>query len=240
MTPRIDDGDRRRALTELDSTLLVEAAAGTGKTSLLAGRVAMLLAGGAAPRSIAAITFTELAAGELHARAQGPVLFGVDWSTSISIQDSAIQLTLGDVPLVVAIKSWHTHRKPTYAPDFCQKRSQIRAITATYHGYRIRIYHRMACQRVIGREEILQVMFAGNSLKLRSCSGVPAQIKRETNAAQGRDLPRANKIALQTTAPAMNEQNTRDYGCRCKQGPSELLLTDLNLNCFFLCIHQCS
>jgi CRISPR-associated exonuclease Cas4 len=68
MTPRVDDGDRRRALTELDSTLLVEAAAGTGKTSLLAGRVVMLLAGGAAPRSIAAITFTELAAGELRHR----------------------------------------------------------------------------------------------------------------------------------------------------------------------------
>ena len=68
MTSREDDGDRLRALTQLDSTLLVEAAAGTGKTSLLAGRVAMLLAGGAAPRSIAAITFTELAAGELRQR----------------------------------------------------------------------------------------------------------------------------------------------------------------------------
>lgn len=68
MTSRDDDGDRFRALTELDSTLLVEAAAGTGKTSLLAGRVIMLLAGGAAPRSIAAITFTELAAGELRQR----------------------------------------------------------------------------------------------------------------------------------------------------------------------------
>src|SRR5580700_6385912 len=68
MTPRDDDGDRRRALTELDSTLLVEAAAGTGKTSLLAGRVVMLLAAGVEPRSIAAITFTELAAGELRQR----------------------------------------------------------------------------------------------------------------------------------------------------------------------------
>src|ERR1700686_1827435 len=65
MTPRDDDGDRLRALTELGSTLLVEAAAGTGKTSLLAGRVVMLLAGSVAPRSIAAITFTELAAGGL-------------------------------------------------------------------------------------------------------------------------------------------------------------------------------
>src|SRR6202043_3636809 len=59
---------RERALTDLDSTLLVEASAGTGKTSLLAGRVAMLLAAGHAPSSIAAITFTERAAAELRAR----------------------------------------------------------------------------------------------------------------------------------------------------------------------------
>jgi CRISPR-associated exonuclease Cas4 len=68
MIERDDDVDRLRALTELQSTLLVEAAAGTGKTSLLAGRVVMLLAHGVSPASIAAITFTELAAGELRQR----------------------------------------------------------------------------------------------------------------------------------------------------------------------------
>src|SRR5262245_16566181 len=64
----IDEDRRRRILTDLDSTLLVEAAAGTGKTSLMAGRVAMSLAMGRAPRHIAAITFTELAAAELGHR----------------------------------------------------------------------------------------------------------------------------------------------------------------------------
>lgn len=63
-----DHAARLRALTELDSTLLVEAAAGTGKTALMAGRLTMLLASGAEPRSIAAITFTELAASALGAR----------------------------------------------------------------------------------------------------------------------------------------------------------------------------
>src|SRR5208283_4651561 len=53
---------RRRALTDHTSTLLVEAGAGTGKTSLLAVRVALLLASGVHPRNVAAITFTELAA----------------------------------------------------------------------------------------------------------------------------------------------------------------------------------
>jgi CRISPR-associated exonuclease Cas4 len=59
---------RKRVLTDLEATLLVEAAAGTGKTSLLAGRVTVLLANGVAPKNIAAITFTDLAAGELRAR----------------------------------------------------------------------------------------------------------------------------------------------------------------------------
>jgi hypothetical protein len=63
-----DQQQRRRVLTDLSTSLLVEAAAGTGKTSLLAGRVAMLLASGCAPQHIAAITFTELAAGELALR----------------------------------------------------------------------------------------------------------------------------------------------------------------------------
>ena len=68
MTRLADHAARLRALTELDSTLLVEAAAGTGKTALMAGRLTMLLARGAEPRSIAAITFTELAASALGAR----------------------------------------------------------------------------------------------------------------------------------------------------------------------------
>jgi ATP-dependent exoDNAse (exonuclease V) beta subunit len=68
MTELADAEARLRALTDLESTLLVEAAAGTGKTALMVGRVTMLLASGVAPRDIAAITFTELAANELATR----------------------------------------------------------------------------------------------------------------------------------------------------------------------------
>lgn len=63
-----DTAARVTALTALDRTLLVEAGAGSGKTSVLAGRVAMLLAAGRDPRTIAAITFTEVAGGELRQR----------------------------------------------------------------------------------------------------------------------------------------------------------------------------
>ncbi|TCU63740.1 ATP-dependent exoDNAse (exonuclease V) beta subunit [Bradyrhizobium sp. R2.2-H] len=59
---------RLTALTAVDRTLLVEAGAGSGKTSIMAGRVAVLFARGVAPKSIAAITFTEFAASELRLR----------------------------------------------------------------------------------------------------------------------------------------------------------------------------
>ena len=66
MTEPSDTGARVRALSDFRATLLVEAAAGTGKTSLLAGRIALLLASGAPPASIAAITFTRLEIGRAH------------------------------------------------------------------------------------------------------------------------------------------------------------------------------
>ena len=69
--PELSDTKHRlRALSYHSTTLLVEAGAGTGKTSLLAGRVALLLASGVHPRNVAAITFTELAASELLQRIQ--------------------------------------------------------------------------------------------------------------------------------------------------------------------------
>ncbi len=68
VTPTADVAARLRALSDHASTLMVEAAAGTGKTSLLAGRLVLLMAAGVPPSAIAAITFTELAAAELADR----------------------------------------------------------------------------------------------------------------------------------------------------------------------------
>lgn len=69
----VDIEQRKRVLTDLGTTLLVEAAAGTGKTSLMAGRVAMLLASGRHPKHVAAITFTEPAAAELALRIRAAI-----------------------------------------------------------------------------------------------------------------------------------------------------------------------
>lgn len=96
MTPTLDDKQRERALTELGSTLLVEASAGTGKTSLLAGRVAMLLAAGRTPSSIAAITFTERAAAELRVRVDKFVSMLIDRSIPKDLGPAFRKSTLSD------------------------------------------------------------------------------------------------------------------------------------------------
>lgn len=70
--PPDDDGDaaaRRAIATDLDSTLVVEAAAGTGKTTELVNRILSVLARGRASMTeVVAVTFTEKAAGELKLR----------------------------------------------------------------------------------------------------------------------------------------------------------------------------
>lgn len=64
-----DTGDRAAIRSELGATLFVEAGAGTGKTTALVGRICeLVLTGRARLGEVAAITFTEAAAGELRDR----------------------------------------------------------------------------------------------------------------------------------------------------------------------------
>lgn len=66
-----DAADREKAASDLSHSLIVEAAAGTGKTTLLVERILNLMkAGKAQPEEVVAITFTERAAAELKARLQ--------------------------------------------------------------------------------------------------------------------------------------------------------------------------
>ncbi|TMB03455.1 MAG: ATP-dependent deoxyribonuclease subunit A, partial [Deltaproteobacteria bacterium] len=64
-----DQSARERIRTDLETTLVVEAAAGTGKTTELVGRmVAVLMAGRGHLDGMVAVTFTDTAAGELKLR----------------------------------------------------------------------------------------------------------------------------------------------------------------------------
>src|SRR5262249_17144520 len=67
--PLADSAQRDLIRTALDATLVVEAAAGTGKTTALVGRMVAILAGARTELDrVVAVTFTEAAAGELKLR----------------------------------------------------------------------------------------------------------------------------------------------------------------------------
>ena len=72
LPPPPDLEQRELILNALDRTMLVEAAAGTGKTTSMVGRMTALLRTGVckAARHLAAVTFTRKAAAELRARFQ--------------------------------------------------------------------------------------------------------------------------------------------------------------------------
>ena len=74
MTDLADAEARRRILTEFGTSFFVEAAAGTGKTTALVGRIVGLVRTGAGTLDrIVAVTFTEKAAGEMKLRLRSEI-----------------------------------------------------------------------------------------------------------------------------------------------------------------------
>ena len=74
MTDLADAEARRRILTEFGTSFFVEAAAGTGKTTALVGRIVGLVCAGAGTLDrIVAVTFTEKAAGEMKLRLRSEI-----------------------------------------------------------------------------------------------------------------------------------------------------------------------
>ena len=63
-----DEATRTRIASDLDTTLFVDAGAGSGKTTVLVDRIVALVGSGVPLRHIAAVTFTEKAAAELRDR----------------------------------------------------------------------------------------------------------------------------------------------------------------------------
>jgi len=69
-----DKQARQRICDDLDTSLIVEAAAGTGKTTALIGRILSgIINGRVKLGEIVAVTFTEFAAGELKLRLRSAI-----------------------------------------------------------------------------------------------------------------------------------------------------------------------
>jgi len=81
-----DQIGRDRICNDLDTTLVVEAAAGTGKTTALIGRImAGITSGRVSLAGIVAVTFTDFAAGELKLRLRSAIEHARQQSTSVEV-----------------------------------------------------------------------------------------------------------------------------------------------------------
>ena len=91
-----DQADREQIATALDDTLIVEAAAGTGKTTELVRRIVRVIETGRAEvTGIVAVTFTEKAAGELKLRLREALEEARGTSTSGSAERERLDRALG-------------------------------------------------------------------------------------------------------------------------------------------------
>lgn len=119
--PLPDAEARRRIAEDLDATLFVEAAAGTGKTTALVARiVALLRAGRARLESLAAVTFTEKAAGEMKLRLREAIeaarAASAEGSAERAHLDTALgQLELARIGTIHAFCSDLLHERPVEA-----------------------------------------------------------------------------------------------------------------------------
>lgn len=119
-----DDAARLTAIGVHDRSILVEAGAGSGKTAVMAGRIAAMLAEGIAPKCIAAVTFTELAASELLIR----------------VRDFVSDLAAGAIPSELRI-AFPGGLSDAHQVNLASASAMIDEITcSTIHGF---------CQRLI-------------------------------------------------------------------------------------------
>lgn len=146
-----DDAARRTAIGVHDRSILVEAGAGSGKTAVMAGRIAAMLAEGIAPKSIAAVTFTELAASELLIRVRDfvadlaagtvPTELRIAFPDGLSANHSANLAAAASVSFDIAgkptvVMDWKSDVQPT-AETLNHYRAQVRAyldMTGTDRG----------------------------------------------------------------------------------------------------------
>jgi len=94
--PLADQADRDQIAKALDDTLVVEAAAGTGKTTELVRRIVRVIETGRAEvTGIVAVTFTEKAAGELKLRLREALEEARGGSASASPERRRLDRALG-------------------------------------------------------------------------------------------------------------------------------------------------
>jgi ATP-dependent helicase/nuclease subunit A len=113
VTQPIDHVARKIAATDLDTTLFVEAAAGTGKTTTLVARIVSAVSQSRARlREIVAITFTEKAAGELKLRLREKL---EEVLTGTKLTEALSDLERAHITTIHSFCAWILRERPVEA-----------------------------------------------------------------------------------------------------------------------------
>ena len=117
--PPADQAVRDAAQRDLDTSIFLQAGAGTGKTSVLVGRVVQAVRSGRAElREIVAITFTEKAAGELRDRVRRELyraLGGADTVEQARFRTAILQVDAAHIETIHAFASSLLRERPLEA-----------------------------------------------------------------------------------------------------------------------------
>src|SRR5690606_35815469 len=97
-----------------------------------------------------------------RAGAQGPVFRGRHQPAAVVGQVLLVQLTLGNVPLLVPVQGRHAQREPLHRTHAGEDAGQVAAIAGADHGDGVTVDGRMAVQQVVGGQQVLEVVLAGN------------------------------------------------------------------------------
>ncbi|MCY1425229.1 hypothetical protein D9M71_410130 [compost metagenome] len=92
----------------------------------------------------------------------------------------------------------------------------------------------MAEQAVIGHQQVLEVLFAGDRQALAFGFLVAAQVEGHAHAAQPGNVPGAGQVALLAATPAVDEEDARHLAAGADQGADDAVIRDLQFNGFTL------
>ncbi|MBU1431767.1 UvrD-helicase domain-containing protein [Myxococcota bacterium] len=142
MSQPIDFEARRRAVEAIDASMTLSAGAGSGKTSVLTQRILTCLAAGTPPHQIAAITFTEKAAGELQARVRDALEARLTSAPSPALEAALAELsamTLSTIHSFCKLLLDAEALEAGWAPDseVDQDISASPALQAAWQGWRV-------------------------------------------------------------------------------------------------------
>ncbi|MNY44372.1 hypothetical protein D3C86_1793980 [compost metagenome] len=143
---------------------------------------------------------------------QRAISVGANQRAAVVTQVGLVQVTLGCIPLIVAIQRRHSQRQPANRAQRRQDRCQITPITGADDGNRRGVERRMGQQPVISRQQVAQVVFTRHPCQWNAgAPGVPAQVERQAHTSQTGDTFRPFQVALLAAAPPMHEQHARDF-----------------------------